>query len=301
MEFRLLDVKDVPRIRELLREAPLENSYYSVTYHVPYANSPITKASFAESNGCGIFRWIEGDGYRHFFPFGGGDKVAALKELQEHCRRNSIRMMVSSMDAGNVEMLKATLGEKWDITECRREFDYVYRVDAMAALAGKKYQRMRTTINKFVKGCVWSFDPIVDDNGLVKCQQIIDQWRAAKLASGKELMMSMIEETDALEGMLPEFWKFGIFGWILHRDGEPVAFTIGEELSPKMVLHAYAKSKLNAQGAMQVGDWQFSRCCLGKYEMQNYSCDEDSPGLREFKLNYHPERFVVQYVAIERA
>ena len=298
MEFRPIAISDLDLVRRRLAEDPHEASDYAFSYHYPFVDIPRTETRIAEASGCVIFRWNDDGGYRYFFPFGGGDKRAALVELREHCRRESVRMKVSSMDAGEAAFLQDCLPGKWDVRPNRDEFDYINRMQDVAELRGPKYQSQRTHVNRFTACGDWRYDPIAEGN-VDDCRTVLRRWREEKIASGKPFPESLAEETEATFRILDDYFALGLVGGVLRRCGEPVAFAIGEQLTPDMMLIAYEKALSSVNGAFQTVDREFARHSSRGCGLYNRSWDEGMKGLHEMKMCYHPLRMVEKLLATE--
>ena len=298
MEFRPIAISDLDLVRRLCAEDPHEASDYAFTYHYPFVDHPRTEARIAESSGCVIFRWNEDGGFRHFFPLGGGDKRKALVELRDHCRRRGIRLRVSSMSADEAAFLQDCLPGKWAVRTNRDEFDYVYGMRDLADLPGRKYQSRRSFVNRFTAGGDWRYDPITEGN-LDDCRTVLRRWREAKVADGKPFPETLSEEAEATVRLLDDYCALGLTGGLLRKAGEPVAFAIGERLTPGMMLLAYEKAVSSVCGAFQTGDREFVRLCCGDCAFVNRSWDEGMEGLRMMKTIYHPVRMVEKHVAEE--
>ena len=298
MEFRPIAIPDLELVRRCRLEDPHEASDYAFTYHYPFVDIPRTETRIAESSGCVIFRWNEGGGYRHFFPLGGGDKRRALAELRDHCRRQGIRLRVSSMGADEVALLQDCLPGKWNVRANRDEFDYVYRMRDLADLSGRKFQSRRSFVKRFTADGDWRYDPIAEGN-LDDCRTVLRRWREEKIASGKPFPESLAEETEATFRILDDYFALGLVGGVLRRCGEPVAFAIGEQLTPDMMLIAYEKALSSVNGAFQTVDREFARHSSRGCGLYNRSWDEGMKGLHEMKMCYHPLRMLEKFLATE--
>ena len=298
MEFRPIAIPDLELVRRCRLEDPHEASDYAFTYHYPFVDIPRTETRIAESSGCVIFRWNEDGGFRHFFPLGGGDKRKALAELRDHCRRQGIRLRVSSMSADEAAFLQDSLPGKWIVRANRDEFDYVYRMRDLADLPGRRYQSRRSFVNRFTSCGDWCYEPIAEGN-VDDCRTVLRRWQEEKVADRKPFPETLAEEAVATLRILDGYFALGLVGGVLRRCGEPVAFAIGERLTPDMTLLAYEKALPSVCGAFQTGDREFVRLCCADSAFVNRSWDEGMEGLRLMKTIYHPVRMIEKWVAEE--
>ena len=87
-------------------------------------------------------------------------------------------------------------------------------------------------------------------------------------------------------------------GGIYYVDGQPVAYSLGEELArgKSFVIH-FEKAVSEYKGLWQFVNQAFASILPDKYETVNREQDLGNEGLRKAKLSYKPVGFVKKYRA----
>ncbi len=175
----------------------------------------------------------------------------------------------------------------------RDGFDYVYSIDDLASLAGRKYQRKRNHFNRFRQAHPeYTTLPITDENtGQVSA--LVDSWYAQRLAADPQADFHM--ERCALK-KAPKFRKeLNMEGLILLDGGKMLAMTIGSPLSESTFDVQFEKALEEADGAYPAINCEFARYLKKKYPLLKWLNREEDmglEGLRKAKLSYNPDHFV---------
>ena len=83
------------------------------------------------------------------YPIGDGDKRAVLEAIIADSRERGIPCRISGITEADREELERWFPGKFRIRPARDFFDYVYSIDALAELKGKKLQKNRNHFNRF--------------------------------------------------------------------------------------------------------------------------------------------------------
>lgn len=200
-----------------------------------------------------------------------------------------------------VEFLKEKYPNKFEYTEERDLFDYVYDAESMRTLGGRKNQKKRNHINYFIKEYEGRFEyKLLDKGDFDSCLDLVNEWASNK-EENDEYDESMDDELSGIKkifnnyDILREQVKIGgIF-----IDGKLEAFTIGELLNHNMALIHIEKANPDIRGLYPFINQQFLVNEFSEVEFVNREEDLGIPGLRKAKLSYHPIRFVEKYTVKE--
>jgi hypothetical protein len=193
-----------------------------------------------------------------------------LSDINEHC----IDMIADNFPHYTIE-------------ESSDMHDYLYNTSDLSLLAGRKYHKKRTHINKFLKEHDYEYKQI-DESNKEDCLKIFDAW--ADTTSDSE------NERDAIVRALNHMDKLELFGAIIYVEDEPIAFTIGEGFRHDTALIHIEKSVPEFRNAYTLINQQFAkRELLGKYEFINREEDMGIEGLRRAKMGYYPCRLIKKY------
>lgn len=224
---------------------------------------------------------------RFLYPAGEGDIKALVAALREYCAALGVPLLMTA----NRECTEYLRSIYPDITAepDRDGFDYVYNTADLAELKGRKYHAKRNHLNRFYENN-WHFEPISPDN-IKDCKSVLAQWLAED-AENQEKQ----EEAEVTLRSLDNFEQLHYTGGLLTVDGEPQAFTFGEQsAADTFVVHA-EKALLNYQGAYTAVNCEFAKTLAGRYQYINREEDTGSEGLRKAKLSYHPAFFEEKYL-----
>lgn len=243
-------------------------------------------------------------GYFAAMPYCKGEKLPEYFELlrqyfneELHC---PLRIDLADEDAITV------LGLKDDPDfEVEEEFDlkdYLYDAEELRTLPGKKYQKKRNLINKFMKEYEgrWEYKTLccVDEYFL---EEFMKKWVDNRLTEGVESKDTLLLEKDGVIEMLRNCDKvtFRIGGIFIDEVME--AFTIGSYNSrEQMAVISIEKGNSEIPGIYQVINQQF---LLNSYEdakIVNREDDMGIDGLRQAKESYNPIGYARKYRVCEK-
>lgn len=227
--------------------------------------------------------------YRMAFPVGEDSDVKdVIQELMELAKTQEKKLQFYAVTNDEFAKLEAWFPDTFDIEYDRDSADYVYDVEKLATLAGKKYQAKRNHINKFrsVYEERWEYEPITREN-VTECIEMLHQWYLKKeVAEDPEEQKA---EIIVAEKSLMYFEELHMQGGLLRIDGEVIAFCLGERACEKTFIVHIEKAFADIQGAYPLINQQFVfHELLGKYQFVNREEDMGIEGLRKAKLSYHP-------------
>lgn len=200
-----------------------------------------------------------------------------------------------------VEFLKENYPGKFNYTEERDLFDYVYDGESMRELKGRKNVKKRNHINYFLKEYEGRFEyRLLDEKDLDACLELVKEWTSNKEENG-QVDEEMEEELIGIKKLFKNYSilkdKLKIAGIFI--DGKLEAFTMGEYINPDMALIHIEKANPNIRGLYPFINQQFLVHEFSDVEFVNREEDLGIEGLRKAKLSYHPVRFVEKYTVRE--
>lgn len=200
-----------------------------------------------------------------------------------------------------VEFLKENYPGKFNYTEERDLFDYVYDGESMRELKGRKNVKKRNHINYFLKEYEGRFEyRLLDEKDFDACLELVKEWTSNKEENG-QVDEEMEEELIGIKKLFKNYSilkdKLKIAGIFI--DGKLEAFTMGEYINPDMALIHIEKANPNIRGLYPFINQQFLVHEFSDVEFVNREEDLGIEGLRKAKLSYHPVRFVEKYTVRE--
>lgn len=232
------------------------------------------------------------------FPLGEGDVKPVLDAVIHDARARGIPCRISSMTAADCALLEHLYPGQFRFHTDRDDYDYVYAIEDLAVLRGKRYQSKRNFVNRFRENhpdC--QILPLGDDT-VNAFREMAKAWFAGK--KQEDPLSDFYLEELALERALSHWKCLGLEGLVLMENETPLAMTLGSRLSEISFDIHFEKALDSAAGAYAVINQAFAQYLWEKYPRLQYLNREDDmgiPGLRKAKLSYHPHHLVEKYWA----
>ncbi len=162
--------------------------------------------------------------------------------------------------------------------------DYIYLVEDLMYLKGKKFHGKRNHINQFLKNNEFTYEPMTPEN-IPECREMNEKWKEQNDSGDSR---SLETELRAVDMAFRYFEKFGFVGGLIRIRGEVAAFTIGERLNSDTFVSHIEKAYHDIQGLYPMINQQFALNCMEGYKYVNREEDMGVEGLRKAKLSYNP-------------
>ena len=229
------------------------------------------------------------------------DMPRVIKFVIDYFEKEQKKIYFRGITKEVVDYLKENYPDKFDYTEERDLFDYVYDGDSMRELKGRKNVKKRNHINYFLKEYEGRFEyRLLDENDFDACLKLVEEWTSNKEENG-QVDEEMEEELIGIKKLFNSFPvikdKLKIAGIFI--DGKLEAFTMGEYLNPNMALIHIEKANPSIRGLYPYINQQFLVNEFSYVEFVNREEDLGIEGLRKAKLSYHPVKFVEKYTVRE--
>ena len=229
------------------------------------------------------------------------DMPRVIKFVIDYFEKEQKKIYFRGITKEVVDYLKENYPDKFDYTEERDLFDYVYDGDSMRELKGRKNVKKRNHINYFLKEYEGRFEyRLLDENDFDACLKLVEEWTSNKEENG-QVDEEMEEELIGIKKLFNSFPvikdKLKIAGIFI--DGKLEAFTMGEYLNSNMALIHIEKANPSIRGLYPYINKQFLVNEFSDVEFVNREEDLGIEGLRKAKLSYHPVKFVEKYTVRE--
>ncbi len=223
------------------------------------------------------------------FPLGEGEIKPVLDAILDDARQRGIPCCITGLDEAKCQLLEKLYPGRFRFYSDRNSFDYVYHIDELADLKGRKFQKKRNHVNKFCAANPdWRVEPITPAN-LQQVQELASWWYRRKLEADPERDYHL--EQLALARALQDPARLGMDGLVLLVADRPVAFTLGSALSEDCFDVHFEKALEDVDGAYPAINQAFARYLRDKYPLLRYLNREEDmgiEGLRKAKLSYNP-------------
>lgn len=293
INFQRLTPAQKEEYRDLLFSCPERGCEYSFANLILWGHQ---KAAFL--HGCALV-------FSHFSgmsvypcPIGPGDKKAAVEAILRDAEERGIPCRITGITHADREELEALFPGKFLFCANRDFFDYVYDVNDLADLRGRKFQSKRNHFNRF---CLEHPDhqAVPMTCGLLpQVKEFVQHWFDRRRASDPH--GDYLLENLAMARAFNHFDEIGMEGLVLMDQGRILAITMGSRLSPDTFDIHFEKALEDVPGAYNAVNCHFARHLRLKYPELKYMNREDDmglEGLRTAKLSYRPHHMVEKHWA----
>lgn len=251
--------------------------------------------------GTGIARFEDfflaagtGEDGEYCFPVGRGNLRRVIDAIYADAAARGRQLRLFGITEDEKQQLEALYPGRFDFTEDRDFFDYIYSREDLASLRGKKYHGKRNHIAAFERDGDYTYERITPAN-IPDCLDMAAEWMKR---NGDKDPQALQNEQFALRRAFAYYDALELRGALLRRDCEVIAFTVGEALHERMFDTHFEKAYADVRGAYTVINRDFAARELGDFVYINREEDTGDAGLRQAKLRYHPVRLLKKYDAV---
>ena len=232
------------------------------------------------------------------FPVGRGDVKPALDAVIHDAGVRGIPCCLAVMTAEDCETVGRLYPGKFRFYTDRNTFDYVYAIDDLADLRGRKFQKKRNHLNRFEQEHPDAEILPLDENTRVAAFLLAQQWYQSRSSAEPDRDFHL--EKQALHRAFAFQQQLGLEGVVLMEHGQAMAFAMGSRLNGDTFDIHFEKALDIADGAYAAINRGFARYLREKYPEVRWLNREDDlgiEGLRKAKLSYCPDHMVEKYWA----
>ena len=219
-----------------------------------------------------------------FYPIGGGDKKSALLRAKKYFTKNNFPFVIKSLSNADLEELNGFEIGTFEIYKNRDRFDYVYSVQELIELKGRKYHKKKNHLNRFKELYEYKYERITKEN----LDELLEMWKFWFGQNGDKVSEGLKNEYIGVVEVIRYFDSLSLKGGLLRIDGKIVAFSFGEELNSDTVVIHTEKADIEIHGAYQMINQQFLENEWSDYTYVNREEDLGIEGLRKAKNSYNP-------------
>ena len=229
----------------------------------------------------------------YLFPIGSGDKKKVLDAIMIDAKKRGIPCRLAGLTQDDCALLERLYPGRLRYHFDRNSFDYIYDINDLSDLAGRKFQKKRNHLNRFRQSYPdHALEPITDEN-IHLAEKLVEDWYQLRLQENPHADYHM--EMAAITKALKMRKELGLEGLLL-RDGEKIlAMTMGSRLNKDTFDIHFEKALDIADGAYAAINNGFARYLREKYPEVRFLNREDDmglEGLRKAKLSYNPHHMV---------
>lgn len=292
--FRRLTLSQREEYNEILMASPARGCEYS------FANLYLWgRQQVAFLHGCVAF-------FSHFhgrsvypYPIGNGDRKTVIEELMADAKKRGIPLRITGMTDTDRAELEEWFPDKFHLRTNRDGFDYVYAIDDLADLKGRKFQKKRNHYNRFCAGHPGYEVRELNPCNMHQALRMVDDWYRIRMKADPD--GDYLLENIAMARAFQNYAGLGMEGIALMDGGEVLAVTMGSQLSEDTFDIHFEKAREDVEGAYNAVNCEFARYLRLKYPKVQFLDREDDlglEGLRKAKLSYNPHHMVEKHMAV---
>lgn len=295
--FREIQLSDKEQIDSFLSRAAAPICDY--TFVNIYAWQPIYQTAWAEVEGALVVRFMI-DGEYGYMIVGAEDFSRVLSALYEYTQQMDSRLRLVGMSSEDAERFTAWAEanggvERFAVCDNPDYRDYIYSVEDLSTLTGRKYQPKRNHINKFESKYEYEFRELTSQY-FQECLCLECRWQLRKAVMdnpevAKEHECKDTAEKTAIRRTFDAYEELGLYGGVLLVDGHVVAFTYGSAMSDETFCTHIEKADSTLDGIFPMINRSFARALQEKgFRWVNREEDMGLAGLRRSKHSFYPVR-----------
>jgi len=283
MDFQRIELEHKALVEGYTLPWSLRNSGFTFTNFYIWGRGGWIR--LAEKNDA-LFVLARGEKPFMFAPLTPKENYArAMETALDYFRSRGLQPRFKGISDGLADVMR-DLG--YPIEEDRDNFDYVYAMEDLRDLKGKKFHAKRNHINRFLENNAYEYVEL-RPSMLSECLELYDRWKEDKdwedLMGERDSVIAAIENMDVL----------GLVGGGIRMEGKLVAYTLGEILPWARMGVTHIEKALDIPGLFPLINREFTVHAYGDVDFINREEDMGMEGLRKAKLSYNPVELLKKY------
>ncbi len=227
------------------------------------------------------------------FPVGNGDKKEAIDAIIEDSKERGIPCRFTGLTQREKNILEELYPNMFRFHCDRDFFDYVYDINDLADLKGRKFHSKKNHFNRFAANYPDYCVEEINESNIDKARAMVDSWYADRLQESPNSDFQM--EKVAIDKAFRHYKDLGMEGLIMYNRDEVIAVTLGSFTSENTIDVHFEKARRDIDGGYAVINCEFAKHIHNKYPQIKYLNREDDmgiEGLRKAKESYRPHHMV---------
>lgn len=286
LNFRDILISDRAALHPLLFDAVDRGSEYSFATLFCWGRQQVAFVEEKPVFFCRFGTWCT-----YQYPFYAPELVDVLRE---DARERGVPLRFFGLTLAETEALEARYPGEFSVQSNRDSADYIYDIERLAHLHGKKLQSKRNHCNRFEADWPdYRVIPLTEEL-LPRCREFTHQWYRSHGERGYD------GERQAIGRTFDNFTALGMEGILLETTAGMVGFSMGNRIRPDTFDVNFEKALADVNGAYPMVNREFARWLQGRYPELRYLNREDDmgiEGLRRAKESYFPDILLEKRVA----
>ncbi|MDI6731057.1 MAG: phosphatidylglycerol lysyltransferase domain-containing protein [Candidatus Margulisbacteria bacterium] len=284
-QFKPLAIDDLPEITKRLNEYLPSICELSPSNLIIWQDFDRPQVALLNDNLCILICAINGESF-FLEPIGKHALKETVKTCLEYCKKLSHL---------SEYFLKGIDVSAYKVKCLRNQFDYIYGVQKLAELRGRRFDGKRNHIKSFKKRHPnYEFLPL-DINDKSDALMLFERWFGAKKEISPLPQLAYSSQINALSRAFDNYNVLGLRGAKVIVYNKLAAFIIGSRLNNNTITVHFQYTDPDFRGVSQILLWE--ACCrtFNSYKFINLEQDLGIAGIRKAKLSYYPDKLEKKY------
>ena len=296
LDFHQPTLADRPWVNQCYRSSGKLGCEYTFTNLFLWG----TNSQIAQVGEFAVQRFVREHTVCYLYPAGPAsqDVRPVLEALIQDAHSLQKPMCFLGMNKEQAESLPELIPGVFTCRSSRNHFDYLYTVNRLADLAGKKLQAKRNHINRFQDAHPdWVVEALTPEH-MDLCREFLHSWYEKHTEPGV-IGHDYATEAVAIARAMDHFQELQMEGLVLLSEGKLLAFTMGNPINDQVYDVNFEKADPDIQGSYPLINREFARWIREHHpqiEMLNREDDMGLPGLRKAKESYYPDLLLEKYI-----
>ena len=290
LQFKKIEISDKPFFNACLAGRKHENIFFNFTSLYIWQDwDPFV---WTEIDGAACVRGTYGHRDAALPPLAATDQAIlhATERMIQHYRARGIPFLMTEVTDSYVQLYQAAWPNRFRVHEYRAGANYIYRVEDLALLRGRRYSGKRNHIHQFKRANPETVLLPLTEREIPLCLALFDEW-----AKHKENQLDSKLERMGLVRAFDHMADLDYRGACLYSGEQMIGFTLGEPLDAETVGIHIEKADYSYHGAFTVLNQLFLQNDWMDYTYVNRAEDMGDEGMRIAKLSYHPCALNMKY------
>ncbi len=230
-----------------------------------------------------------------------GNLKEAVEVLLADAKERHVRFRLYGATPEEAALLQELFPGRFNARTVRDGYDYIYDIERLCGLHGRKLQPKRNHCNHFEQTFPdWHVLPLTKEL-LPRCIEFTESWNEDHTEAHP--YSDTTEEKAAIQKVFRYFDELRMEGIALETGDEIVAFSMGNRIRKDTFDVNFEKARADINGAYPMVNRELARLIHSRYPEVNYLNREDNmgiEGLRRAKESYYPDLLLEKVVLEER-
>ena len=288
IDFQSLKLEDKPRFDAILQNSGVRGCEYSFVNLFLWGRQ---KAAFYKDHLVFFSQFNRKSVY--LFPVGSGDIVPVIEAVIHDAQVRGIPCRFTGLTHDDCAKLESLFPGRFRYHVDRDSFDYVYAIEDLVELKGRRFQKKRNHLNRFrADHPEYRLVPMTDENTPMVTEMVY-RWYDLRLQENPHGDYHL--EQAALVKALRHRKELDMEGLLLMDGDNLLAMAMGSRLNPDTFDIHFEKALEANDGTYAAINQGFALYLHKKYPDLRWLDREDDmglEGLRKAKMSYNPERMI---------